>query len=367
MASSKIPLVQELKDGAAQKSGIAASVKLFVNNQFKAEILASVDRLDLKNRNICKEGGGFDIDISSFSGFGKNNFRITDPDGSTLHNGEFSLSYQDIILGEAIVTIGSLKGVKVGLFGNARFARDTTIGTCMSKILACLGVETIDEPKNTDHTKINIWHCFPHKEKPQGYQNTVNFNLMDISKSGIDEAHRSVFGRAVCVTEQEIVDDVQYVIKSEENAAHDGKIVFGRDVLKMDTSGSVVQRLIDNRLNESHVLDLRVPVIGGTIPHVILKRRPISNRFSNSNISATLTRTENIFSEEEKDSIIKFCRYVKAEYCELDILRDATEGKIWVVDVNNTPAGPPNGMTQSEQNLATREQAIAFYNEFLRN
>jgi hypothetical protein len=38
---------------------------------------------------------------------------------------------------------------------------------------------------------------------------------------------------------------------------------------------------------------------------------------------------------------------------------------IWIVDVNNTPCGPPNGMNWGEHDLAVRETAIAFARQFL--
>ena len=334
-----------------------------MNNEFRAEIPATLRRQDLADRGYCQEGGGFELDLSAFSGFGNNHFRLTDPDDNTLPNGEFSVHYREIVLGEAAAAIGDLSGKKIGLFGNPRFARDTSIGTCMSKIITCLGVATEDVPKTNDAT-INLWHCHPHIEKPQGYSNTINFDLSDISKSGIDKAHMIAFGRTVCINSSEIEPGGQYVLKSEANAAHDGKVVSGRDLAEINTTGRVVQRLIDNRIDDNDVLDIRAPVIGKTIPHVILKRRPVANRFSNANTSATMTRTENILTDQEQLQILYFCRIIGAQYCELDILRDAASGEIWVVDVNNTPAGPPNGMSQSEQNAATREQTIAFYREF---
>lgn len=342
-----------------------ALVKVYVNNQFKGDYPAFMHRQDLIDRGVCFAGGGFEIDASALIAFGDNNFRITDPDGSTLVGGEFQVSYRSAVLGEASILIGDLTEKKVGLFGNARYARDTSIGTCMSKILHCIGIETVDDPVD-DSADINLWHCFPHRQKPQGYSNTINFHLSDISKSAIDKHHWTVFGRGVCVNPNDLNDDVRYVIKSEQNAAHDGRVKLGRDITHDDTNGAVIQRLINNRNSESTVLDLRVPVIGNDIPHVILKTRSISNRFSNSNHSATVTRTENIFTAKERSEILEFSRLVGLQYGELDVLRDADTGEIWIVDVNNTPAGPPNGLSQSDQNAAIREQAISFYSQFLK-
>lgn len=340
-------------------------VKVYVNNEFRGDFPAYVQRQDLKERGLCITGGGFEIDASALVTFGQSDFRITDPDGCIVLGGEFTLNYRSSILGEASFIIGDLSGKTIGLFGNARFARDTSIGTCMSKILHCIGANTVDEPA-VDTATVNLWHCFPHRQKPKGYSNTINFHLSDISKSAIDKHHWAIFGRGICVDPSNLSDDVLYVIKSEQNAAHDGRVKLGRDIRPEDADGAVIQRLINNRNSENTVLDLRVPVIGDDIPHVILKVRSINNRFSNSNHSATVTRTENIFSAKERSEILEFCRSVRLQYGELDVLRDAETGEIWIVDVNNTPAGPANGLSQSDQNSIIREQAISFYLQFLK-
>lgn len=362
----------EINSGARLKGycysilGGAAAVKLYINNLYKGEFPALTRREDLAAHGICKDGGGFEIDISSFLGFDKNHIRITDPNGCIIDQGDYFINYRDVILGEtAKLTFHNVDKKSIGLFGNARYARDTSIGTCMSKILHCIGIKTMDEPDN-DNATINLWHCFPHRIKPSGYSRTINFNIQDISKSGIDRHHQAVFERSVCVDIASIDSNTKYVIKSEKNAAHDGRVKLGSEIKKEDLVDSVVQRLIDNQISNDYVLDLRVPVIGKTIPHVILKTRPISNRFSNSNTTATVTRVDNVFSQSEILKILTFCEMVCLDYGELDVLRDSSTGEIWIVDVNNTPAGPANGLSQSEMNFVIREQAIVFYNEFLR-
>ena len=353
-----------LKGWCCSSNGDPATIIVHVNNILRGVFPAFLHRADLAAKGICKAGGGFEIDLTPFLNMGQNTLRITDPDGSVLDSGDFFINYRDVVLGETASFFDNVKGKSIGLFGNARFARDTSIGTCMSKILHCIGIETLDEPSCDDATR-NLWHCFPHKVKPSGYSRTINFNISDISKSGIDRYHQEIFGRSVCINPSDIDANAIYVVKSERNAAHDGKIKLGSQITREDLDDAVVQRLIDNRSSEITVLDLRVPVIGKTIPHVILKTRPIGNRFSNSNTTATVTRTENVFSESEIRKIFSFCELVCLDYGELDILRDVNTGEIWIVDVNNTPAGPANGLSQSEMNFVIREQAIAFYNQFL--
>jgi len=48
-----------------------------------------------------------------------------------------------------------------------------------------------------------------------------------------------------------------------------------------------------------------------------------------------------VLSEEEADRVQRFCRGMGLDYGELDAVRDASSGRLYVVDVNNTPFGPP--------------------------
>ena len=52
------------------------------------------------------------------------------------------------------------------------------------------------------------------------------------------------------------------------------------------------------------------------------------------------------------------------DYGEIDVLRDRNEGKIYIVDVNNNPAGPPEPISALDGNLAIVRLAEAFENTF---
>ncbi|SAK95911.1 hypothetical protein AWB79_07281 [Caballeronia hypogeia] len=150
-----------------------------------------------------------------------------------------------------------------------------------------------------------------------------------------------------------------------DSQAANYRIVNGKDIDPKDLPHSVVQRVIDNRYDDENVYDIRVPVIGNSIPFVYIKKRSLNTRFSNANRTATISSTPNFLSETEVDQILRFCRDAHLDYGELDVLRDRRSGDIWIVDVNNTPSGPPNGLTKSDVILAIREMAMAFYREFL--
>ena len=48
------------------------------------------------------------------------------------------------------------------------------------------------------------------------------------------------------------------------------------------------------------------------------------------------------------------------DYGELDILRDNNDGRIYIVDANNTPSGPPNGLTDVQECLALHRMVYPF-------
>jgi len=57
-------------------------------------------------------------------------------------------------------------------------------------------------------------------------------------------------------------------------------------------------------------------------------------------------------SEQECQDIIMYCRRIGLEYGEIDILRSDEDGKIYIIDVNNTPWWPPNKLGDIDRNIA---------------
>ena len=347
----------------ASKTGETATVQVYINDVHRLSIPALKARKDLQERGFCKNGGGFEFDISMLLSFGDNSVKITDPAGVTLPKGEATLSFSDVVFGDTVHHASRGDKLVIGVYGNRYLATDPAVGSVLGKILTVLQTRNLIDSDGSE--QCNIWFGHPHLQKPKNLQRFINFQCTDISKSAIDTQHMKIFGRSVCIPANKLDPEETYVVKSEANAAHDGKIVKGNEVGSLDLSGSVLQRLIDNRLNDRNVYDIRVPVIGNRIPFVYIKSRPMGIRFSNANSTATITATENYLSKDEIDSILKFCRAVGLDYGELDVLRDAKTQEIFVVDVNNTPSGPPNGLTTNEVMHALREMSWVFASEFL--
>lgn len=184
----------------------------------------------------------------------------------------------------------------------------------------------------------------------------LNFNCRDVSKTCVAGAFERSFGYPLAI------DPINYVgpavEKSEINGAHDGHIV----TCPMQPSAKhTYQRLIDNRArNPDLVEDFRTPTVGGRPACVFIKRRPTQRRFANANTEVELIQPDNVFSPAELDQIAAFCRDLGLDWGGLDVLRDRSEGRLYIVDANKTDMGPPTALPLSEKMRATRMIASAF-------
>lgn len=180
----------------------------------------------------------------------------------------------------------------------------------------------------------------------------LNFQCGDISKSRVAEVFEQVFGYSLSLDPRTHVGPA--VEKSETNGAHDGRIVF---CPVEPLPGRVYQKLIDNRLGSHMVQDLRTPTVGGTPACVFLKRRAASSRFANANQQVLLTTPDEVFSTEELAMIRSFAEKLGLDWGGLDVLRDAEDGRIYIVDANKTDMGPPVALPLREKLAATRALA----------
>ena len=71
-----------------------------------------------------------------------------------------------------------------------------------------------------------------------------------------------------------------------------------------------------------------------------------------------------VISVKEYALIVRFCKEIGLDTGELDVLRDKDTGKIYIVDANNTPGGPPLEFTPEELETVLQLQADAFAKAF---
>ena len=87
---------------------------------------------------------------------------------------------------------------------------------------------------------------------------------------------------------------------------------------------------------------------------MFLKERPIDKRFANLNTRVRMTTTIECFSTEELSNIKAFCAAMQLDWGGLDILRDAKDGCIYIVDVNKTDMGPPLALSIKDKLSAVK-------------
>lgn len=192
-------------------------------------------------------------------------------------------------------------------------------------------------------------------------ERVLNLALRDISKKHVATVFARVFGYGLSV--DPATHHGPAVCKSDENAAHDGQVVECPIPATDVRPGRVYQVLIDNTSEwqgRPCVRDFRVVVIGSRLAACYVKYRPIEKRFSNKNLVAELCEPFELLSEEEASLLVRLCHEIQADYVELDVLRDNASGRIYVVDVNPTPAGPPNGLPDRSALEAVGRMAQAF-------
>ena len=184
----------------------------------------------------------------------------------------------------------------------------------------------------------------------------LNGACTDISKARVESVFEKVFGYGLGVDPTTYEGPV--VQKSEENAAHDGKII--ECPIDERAENTSYQRFIENCYDGKMVEDIRVPVVGGKIPLVYLKRRPTEIRFANDNTECVLVETAEALSETEVEQVVAFAREMGLDFGGLDVLRDQHSGKIYVVDVNKTDMGPPIPLKLTEKITALTRLGRAF-------
>jgi hypothetical protein len=197
-------------------------------------------------------------------------------------------------------------------------------------------------------------------ESPENRIPIINRRLSDISKVQVDRIFRGVFGYSLTVDPTSHRGPI--VEKSNSNATHDGQIVNCPLNPESVNPDCIYQKIVNNTWGKDMIRDFRIPVHGGRIPHAYIKYRPMKIRFKNDNRSVDIVDTESAFEKKELKGIVEFADSMGIDYAELDILRDNGDGRIYIIDANSTPWGPPNGLTFDQRRAALFRLAETFQN-----
>lgn len=243
------------------------------------------------------------------------------------------------------------------------------------KILMFLGYRiTLDTQKNYD-LAIQWWLAFdgnpfaPEKSLPflKGTRKNgvkyLNINCNDISKRRVNSVFKETFGYSLSVDPRK--HNGTCVMKSNWNALHKGQII--KCPIEPKNVDSVYQKLICNEIGNGLVEDMRVPIFKNKTPFVYLKYRSVKDRFvdrEHTNTKAIIVEMTEVLSKDELNNIHRFCERIGLDYGEVDVLRDRDDGRIYIVDANNTPSGPTSAISDDDGKLAVVRLAKAFEEVF---
>jgi hypothetical protein len=185
----------------------------------------------------------------------------------------------------------------------------------------------------------------------------LNDAFRDVSKSRVQECWAEAAGYPFAI------DPTQHIgpaaCKSDRNGTHDGYVV--ECPIAAPVPGYVYQHLVANYSAPGEVLEYRVPIHGDEFPVMYLKYRPEWTRFyALRNTRVELADPPSVFSPDEFAALRRFARLMEIDFGEMDILRDFTTGRIYVVDANNSPCGPSGWLTPAERGFAIRRMAETF-------
>jgi len=163
-----------------------------------------------------------------------------------------------------------------------------------------------------------------------------NFRCVDTSKSRVAQDFEIIFGYALAIKPER--HQGLMVVKSEINGRQDGRVIDGPH---LPEPGFAYQKLIDNCIEGNQVEVFSCPTVRGEIPLVYVMRRDLKRRFSNRDKTVFIANASAVFHSEELLNIRYFCAAIGLDWGTIDVLRDKTDGRIYIVDVNKTDIGPP--------------------------
>ena len=213
------------------------------------------------------------------------------------------------------------------------------------RICVLLNARLTDDPSRLSDVVLK-WHdatvapSDPVLEELCARRHVVNGGCEDIRKSTLNAAFHRAFGYPLGV--DALVHSGPMVEKSESNAVHDGRVVDGP--LPERRPGSTYQVLVDNSDDAGITTDIRVPVVGGTIPFAYLRYRPLARRFRSGNERVSVREAAEVMDHAEIERLLRLAALLGLDYGEFDLVRDRWTGLLYAVDANTTPFGPPSNI-----------------------
>ena len=188
----------------------------------------------------------------------------------------------------------------------------------------------------------------------------INLRGNDISKTRVDAVMHDVFGYSLGVDPRTASGPI--LEKSDLNGLHDGRIIEGP--LSTPAAGRVYQKVVRGRRTGDVIEELRVPIVGHTLPFLYLKHKRANDPLSLS-IRGTIIEPSALLTPHEIELLIRFSHTLGIDFGELDAMRDEADGRIYVFDANNTPCVRFVGVSAANRLATVDRLAQAFEQSFL--
>ena len=228
--------------------------------------------------------------------------------------------------------------------------------TVLTKLAAANGYQFLRDPHRPHDVALNGRSGLP-MASPAGAP-VLNGRLAPNAKSTVAAVFEETFGYSLAIDPTTFEGPL--VEKSEANATHDGRVLHGPIAPQEVRPDQSYQRFIDTAGPDGRLVDFRTPLYGGRPPLVYVKRRAASDLFHNRNATVEICDPADVYSSEEFDRLAAFADAIGLDYGEVDVLRDRADGRVYVVDVNQGPSGPPETLAPAERQAAVDRLAPAF-------
>jgi hypothetical protein len=228
---------------------------------------------------------------------------------------------------------------------------NSSIAYIMRRLDVRLSFEPSEEAALNVAWDTGTW--FPSGAARRLLRGSLNEHCLDISKSKVDRVWSEIAGYSIAV--DPLTTHGEMVVKPDENGRRGGRVVKGP--LPARAPGTVYQKLVDARVGD-RVLQIRPVILRGRIVLVYEKWRPYPKWFKGPELTIPKT-TADFFSADEARLLLRFAEHMGLDYGELDVVRDAADGRVYVVDANRTPVRP-KGLPDDSVDAAFGPQAEAF-------
>ena len=241
--------------------------------------------------------------------------------------------------------------------------------TELNSILRRSGYNITNNPK-LKHDGVVAWEDttfrpdYPLLHQLGSNEQIVNMGCDDISKRRVESIQQQIFGYSLGVDPRRHTGAC--VRKSNLNGRHNETEIVDCPIARKEPE-SIYQRLVNNSMGDGNVEDVRVHICGQKIVCVTIRHKPEKLRFY-GDFHASVDEPSKWLSAEEIALVLRFASAMGLDYGEMDTLRDADDGRLYIVDVNNTPysAPPSAGLSRKDRATALQLGRVAFVEAFLR-